>query len=140
MWRKHIVRATLLFSAAGVMVDAYEDHLFTTSSPALAAHAYREIEPPRGVAVCAVQFVHEIGALFDGLQVFVLHYYLPLAPNSLIEAYLAPSNEQLKMRAVAGGSESLTRDQKKVLATLLLRSDPVAWEASATFRQSLERQ
>ncbi len=137
--RSQIVRPTLMFSAAGVMVDTYEDHLFADTSPPMVVGQYREVDPPPGSAVCAVQFVHVLGQLFDALQVFRLHYYLPQSPSGLLEAYLAPVHEELKMRAVANGAESLSRDQKRVLCTLLVRSDPKAWEASPAFRQLLER-
>ena len=139
-WRRQrVVRPTLLFSNAGVLVEAYEDHLFRDTSPPLVVGQYREVDPPRGAAVFAVQFVHSPEEFFEGLQVFKLHYYMPQTPAGIMEAYLAPVHSDLKMRAVKVGVESLNRDQKHVLATLLVRSDRRAWEISPSFRQLIER-
>ncbi|HEY1013849.1 MAG TPA: hypothetical protein VGE07_14155 [Herpetosiphonaceae bacterium] len=138
-WRREIVRPTLLFSSAGVMVEAYEEHTFGDSSPPLVVGRYKEVEPPRGAAICAVQFVHTIGHRFEQLQCFALHYYMPQQPGALLEAYLSsPNMSDMKMRAVAVGADTLNKDTKRVLSTLLVKSDPEAWEASAEFRRILE--
>jgi len=69
LWRR-TVRPTLLFSEAGVMVEAYEEHAFADTSPPLVTGRYREIPPPRGAAAWAIQFVHVIGESFTTLQTF----------------------------------------------------------------------
>ena len=140
LWRRSVVRPTLLFSEAGVMVEAYEDHMFGETSPPLAAGRYREIAAPRGAAVCAIQFIHTVGATFQALQTYKLHYYLPQQPAGLLEDYFSIGGDHdLTMRAVAIGVESLSRDQRRVICALLSKSDPEAWQASREFRQMLEK-
>ncbi|GIV96466.1 MAG: hypothetical protein KatS3mg057_1123 [Herpetosiphonaceae bacterium] len=136
--RKEVVHATLMFSAAGVMVDATSHHLFSDASPDPGPH-HQEIEPPRGAAVVAVQFVHTVGESFANLQIFRLSYFLPAAPEGFWEMYLAPQGSDLRMRAVPVGPESLNKDQRRVLATLLSGSDPHAWQSSPDFRRALEK-
>jgi hypothetical protein len=139
-WRRQVVRPTLMFSEAGVMVEASEDHMFAETSPPLMVGRYREIPPPRGAAVCAIQFVHTIGATFESLHTYKLHYYASQQAMGLLEDYLSPSSDgDLKMRAVSIGADSLNRDQRRVICSLLSKSDPDAWQASSTFRQLLEK-
>lgn len=137
--RRQVVKPTLMFSSAGVMVEAYEDHTFSDTSPPLVVGRYKEVEPPRGAAICAVQFVHTISHAFENLQTFALHYYMPQQPGALLEAYLSsPNMSDMKMRAVLVGAETLNKDTRRVLSTLLVKSDPAAWEASPEFRRLLE--
>jgi hypothetical protein len=136
--RKEVIHATLLLSASGVMVDALNSHAFSGASPAPSAHQ-REIDPPQGAAVVAVQFIHTIGESFAALQIFRLSYYMPTPPRDIWEAYLGDAGgDNLNMRAVPIGPETLSRDQRRVLATLLSGSDPQAWESSHEFRRQLD--
>lgn len=138
-WRRNnVIRATLMFSSAGVLVETFDEHIFRDSSPPVVG-AHREVEPPRGAAMFAVQFTHITEQTFEQLKVFRLHYYVSQNTGSLMEDYLAPVHNDLKMRAVIVGAESMNREHKQVLATLLVRSDQRAWEASPAFRQLLER-
>lgn len=141
LWRKTVVRATLLFSDSGVMVEAYDEYMFSETSPPLVVGKYREIPAPRGAAVFAIQFTHVITEIFQALQTFKLQYYLPQQPNSFLEDYLSGpgADADLSLRAVATGADSLNRDQKRVICTLLSKSDPQAWERSREFRQLLEK-
>jgi hypothetical protein len=136
--RKEVVHATLLLSESGVMVDALNSHAFDGASPAPSPHQ-REIDPPPGAAVVAVQFIHTVGESFVALQVFRLSYYMPAPPRDIWEAYLGDAGgDNLQMRAVPAGPETLSRDQRRVLATLLSGSDPHAWESSPEFRRHLD--
>lgn len=140
LWRRQVVRPTLMFSEAGVMVEAYDEHMFADTSPPLMVGRYREIPPPRGAAVCAIQFVHTIGQTFEQLKSYKLNYYASQQAVGLLEDYLSPnSDNDLKMRAISVGAESLNRDQRRVICTLLSKSDPEAWQASREFRQLLEK-
>lgn len=139
LWRR-TVRPTLMFSEAGVMVEAYEEHAFADTSPPLVTGRYREIPPPRGAAAFAIQFVHVIGESFGTLQTFKLHYYVAQNQNNFMEDFLAPSyDDDLKLRAVSVGSDSLTKDHRRVISSLLSKSDPEAWQASREFRMLLEK-
>ncbi|MBP8252358.1 MAG: hypothetical protein KAX40_08320 [Herpetosiphon sp.] len=141
LFRRNVVRPTLMFSAAGVMVEAFDEPMFSETSPPLVVGKYREIDPPKGSAVVAVQFIHTIGEAFANLQTFKLHYYTPQATSSFFEDYLqAPgASNDLTMRAVSVGADSLSRDQKRTICMLLSKSDQHAWEVSAAFRQILEK-
>ena len=139
LWRR-TVKPTLMFSEAGVMVETFEEHIFNATSPPLVTGRFREIPPPRGAAMWAIQFVHTIGETFEKLQTFKLHYYVSQSPMNFMEDYLSPSSDDdLKMRAVSMGVDSMTKDHRRVLMTLLSKSDPEAWEASRDFRTLLEK-
>jgi hypothetical protein len=43
------------------------------------------------------------------------------------------------MRAVSVGSDSLTKDHRRVISSLLSKSDPEAWQSSREFRMLLEK-
>ena len=64
---------------------------------------------------------------------------MPQQPAGLLEAYLSsPNMSDMKMRAVLVGADTLNKDTRRVLSTLLVKSDQVAWEASPEFRRLLE--
>ena len=133
---KRTLQPTLLLSEAGVLVEALENHVFPPGGQKAAAHL-QEIPVPPGAAAIAVQFVHEIGVRFGELQAFRLSYYHRAPGRDLFEEYLAVPFDRLQFAATPIEPHSLSGDQRRVIATLLSKSDPKAWEASEPFRAAL---
>jgi|GEM_PF-5150207 len=136
-WRKEVVTPTLLLNEAGVMVEALKHHVFPPGGKKINQYQ-QELPPAQGAAVVAVQFVHEVGERFGGLQVFRLHYCRRAPGRDLYDEYLAAPFDSLELAATPGGSDSLNPNQRRVLVTLLQQSDPKAWDASGTFRSDIE--
>ncbi len=136
-WRKEVVTATLLLSEAGVMVEALKQHLFPPGGKRMNQY-HQEVPAPQGAAVMAVQFVHEVGERFGGLQVFKLHYVHRAPGRDLYDEYLAAPFDSIEMAATPVGPDALNPNQRQVLTTLLEGSDAKAWEASATFRGDIQ--
>jgi hypothetical protein len=134
---KRTVAPTLLLSEAGVLVEALEHHAFPPGGQKAAAGT-QEVQPPAGAAAIAVQFVHELGVRFGELQTFRLSYFQRAPSQDLFEEYLAVPYNRLRFVAVPIGPETLTPDQRRVIATLLSQSDPKAWAASDPFRSDLD--
>lgn len=137
-WIKHVVTPTLLLNDAGVLVEALKHHVFPPTGKRIGPYQ-QEVQPPQGAAVIAVQFTHEIGAQFSDLQLFRIHYVHRAPGRDLWEEYLAAPFDSIEMAASPIGAESLNPNQRRVLTVLLGQSDQKAWEASTSFRQSLER-
>ncbi len=135
---RRTVEPTLFLSAAGVLVEALENHAFPPGGQKAPAHV-QETPVPAGAAAVAVQFVHEIGSRFSDLQLFRLSYYHRAPGRDLYEEYLAVPYDRLQFAAAPLEPAGLTPDQRRVIAALLSKSDPKAWEASEPFRSALER-
>ena len=135
---KRTVTPTLFLSEAGVLVEALEHHAFPPGGQKAAAHL-EEVAVPAGAAAVAVQFVHEIGTRFSELQVFRLSYVHRAPSRDLYEEYLAVPYDRLHFVALPSGAEALSADQRRVIATLLSKSDPQAWSASEPFRSALKQ-
>ncbi|PLS77978.1 MAG: hypothetical protein CYG59_20740 [Chloroflexi bacterium] len=136
-WRKEVVSPTLLLSEAGVMVEALKHHVFPPGGKRMNQY-HQEVSAPQGAAVMAVQFVHEVGERFGGLQVFKLHYVHRAPGRDLYDEYLAAPFDSIEMAATPVGPDALNANQRRVLTTLLEGSDAKAWEASATFRGDIQ--
>lgn len=136
-WRKDVVTPTLLLNDNGVMVEALKNHLFPPGGRRIGTYE-QEIPPPRGAAVIAVQFVHEVGEKFSGLQIFRLHYVHRAPGRDLHEEYLAAPFDTVEMAATPAGPETLNANQRRVLVALLQQSDSKAWGASAAFTGDIE--
>lgn len=136
-WRKEVVSPTLLLNDAGVMVEAVKHHVFPPNGKKIGQYQ-QEIQGPQGAAVVAVQFVHEVGERFGGLQIFSLHYVRRAPGRDLMDEYLAAPFDTVEMAATPVGPETLNSNQRRVLVTLLQQSDPKAWEASQAFRGDIE--
>lgn len=136
-WRKEVVTPTLLLSDVGVMVEALKHHLFPPAGKRMTQYQ-QEVNAPQGAAVVAVQFVHEVGERFGGLQIYQLHYVHRAPGRDLYEEYLAAPFDSIEMAATPVAPDALNPNQRRVLATLLGQSDPKAWEASASFRTDIE--
>ncbi|HEY0736440.1 MAG TPA: hypothetical protein VGD69_16110 [Herpetosiphonaceae bacterium] len=136
-WRKRTVTPTLLLNEAGVMVEALQHHLFPPSGKKVGPYR-QEINPPPGVAVVAVQFVHEVGEHFGGLQIFKLQYSRRAPGRDLYDEYLTAPFDSVEMAANPVGPDALNANQKRVIASLLSGSDAKAWEASQSFRADIE--
>ena len=134
---KRRVTPTLLLSEAGVLVEALEHHAFPPGGQK-ALRDVQEVAAPSGAASIAVQFVHEVGIRFSELQTFRLSYFHRAPGRDLFEEYLAVPYDRLQLAALPIGPDTLTRDQRGVIAALLSKSDPKAWEASEPFRSTLE--
>jgi hypothetical protein len=135
--RKEVVSPTLLLSEAGVMVEAVKQHVFPPGGKRMNQY-HQEVPPPSGAAVVAVQFVHEVGERFGGLQVFQLRYVHRAPGRDLYEEYLASPFDSVEMTAQPVGPEALNANQRRVLTSLLEGSDAKAWEASQSFRADIE--
>ena len=134
---KRTVTATLLLSEAGVLVEALDHHVFPPAGQRASAHV-QEVNVPPGAAAVAVQFVHEVGARFGEFQAFRLSYFHRAPGRDLFEEYLAVPYDRLQFAAAPIGVDDLSGDQRRVVAALLGKSDPKAWEASESFRAGLE--
>ena len=135
---KRTVEPTLFLSEAGVLVEAPENHAFPPGGQKAVAHA-QEVAVPAGAAAVAVQFVHEIGSRYSELQAFRLSYFHRAPGRDLFEEYLAVPYDRLQFVASPIGPEALAPNQRRVIATLLSKSDPKAWEASESFRTALHQ-
>lgn len=136
-WFTRKIEPTLLLSDAGVLVEALENHIFPPSGQKPSGH----VEPtsvPSGAAAVAIQFVHEIGVRFDELQVFQLTYYHRTPGRDLFEEYLSVPYDRLQFVATPIAPTALSAGQRQVIASLLGKSDPKAWEASEAFRNSMQ--
>lgn len=127
---------TLLLNEAGVLVEALENPLFPPGGQKVGPHL-QEVRVPPGAAAVAIQFVHEVGVRFAELQVFRLSYYHRAPGQDLWEEYLAVPYDRLQFAAQAVAADVLSADQRRVVAALLSKSDPKAWEASEPFRSAL---
>ncbi len=136
-WRKEVVTATLLLSEAGVMVEALKHHLFPPGGKRMNQY-HQQVQAPQGAAVIAVQFVHEVGERFGGLQVFQLQYVHRAPGRDLYDEYLAAPFDSLELTAAPAGPETLNGNQRRVLTALLQWSDAKAWEASQAFRADID--
>lgn len=136
-WRKRTVTPTLLLNEAGVMVEAVQHHLFPPGGKKVGPYQ-QEISPPQGSAVVAVQFVHEVGEHFGGLQIFRLQYTRRAPGRDLYDEYLTSPFDSVEMSASPVGPDALNANQKRVISTLLSGSDAKAWEASQSFRADIE--
>ena len=134
---KQTVEPTLFLSEAGVLVEALENHAFPPGGQKAAAHV-QEVAVPAGAAAVAVQFVHEIGSRYSELQAFRLSYFHRAPGRDLFEEYLAVPYDRLQFVASPIDPEALASNQRRVIATLLSKSDPKAWEASESFRTALQ--
>ena len=132
-----MVSPTLLLSDAGVMVEALKHHAFPPQGKRIGQYQ-QEVPPPQGAAVLAVQFVHEVGERFGGLQLFKLSYVHRAPGRDLYDEYLAAPFDSIEMAATPVGPEALNANQRRVLTTLLKGSDEKAWEASQSFRSEIE--
>ncbi len=134
---KRTVTPTLLLSDAGVLVEALEHHAFPPGGQK-ASRDVEEVKVPAGAAAVAVQFVHEVGTRFSELQAFRLSYFHRAPGRDLYEEYLAVPYDRLQFAALPIGPDALSPDQRRVIAALLSKSDPKAWEASEPLRIALE--
>lgn len=119
------------------MVEATRHHVFPPGGKKMTQY-HQQVSPPSGAAVIAVQFVHEVGERFGGLQIFQLHYVHRAPGRDLYEEYLAAPFDSIEMAATPVGADALNPNQRRVLAALLSQSDPKGWEASAGFRSEIE--
>jgi hypothetical protein len=136
-WRKRTVTPTLLLNDSGVMVEAVQHHVFPPGGKKVGPYQ-QEINPPPGAAVIAVQFVHDVGEHFGGLQIFRLQYCRRAPGRDLYDEYLTSPFDSVEMAASPVGPELLNANQRRVLSTLLSGSDAKAWEASQAFRADIE--
>ena len=136
-WRKEVVTPTLLLNDAGVMVEALKHPMFPAGGKKIGQYQ-QEMKTPQGAAAIAVQFVHEVGERFGGLQIFRLHYVHRAPGRDLYDEYLAAPSDSVELAATPVGPETLNANQRRVLTTLLQQSDPKAWEASQPFRTDIE--
>jgi hypothetical protein len=134
---KRTLSPTLLLSEAGVLVEAVEHHLFPPGGQKAGPHL-EEIATPPGSASIAVQFVHEVGHRFSGLQAFRLSYFHRAPGRDLFEEYLAVPYDRLQFVATPVDVALLGEQPRRVIATLLSKSDERAWGASEAFRSELE--
>lgn len=119
------------------MVEALKQPMFPAGGKRMTPYQ-QEVRAPQGAAVVAVQFVHEVGERFGGLQIFQLHYVHRAPGRDLHEEYLAAPFDSIEMAATPAGPDALNANQRRVLAALLSGSDPKAWEASQSFRSEIE--
>lgn len=119
------------------MVEALKHHAFPPGGKRMNQY-HQEVPAPQGAAVVAVQFVHEVGERFGGLQVYKLHYVHRAPGRDLYEEYLAAPFDSIEMTATPVGPDALNPHQRRVLTTLLAGSDAKGWEASATFRSDIQ--
>jgi hypothetical protein len=136
-WRKRTVTPTLLLNETGVMVEAVEHHVFPPGGKKIGPYQ-QEVSPPKGAAVLAVQFVHEVGERFSNLQIFRLQYSHRAPGRDLYDEFLAAPFDSIEMAANPAGPEVLNPNQRRVLTSLLSGSDAQAWEASQSFRADIE--
>lgn len=135
---KRVITPTLLLSEAGVLVEAFEHHLFPPGGQKPGAHL-QEVAAPSGSATIAVQFVHEIGRHFAELQTFRLSYFHRAPGRDLFEEYLAVPYDRLQFAATPLDAAQLSGDQRRVIMTLLSKSDEKAWSASVAFRSAIDK-
>jgi len=135
--QRNVLRVTLLLSGAGVLVEAVKQHVFPPGGRPIGRYQ-QETAAPGGAAVIAVQFVHQVGERFHGLQIFSLHYVHRAPGRDLWEDYLSAPADTVEMAATPLDPMQLNSNQRRVLQTLLQQSDPQAWAASPIFAAQIE--
>jgi hypothetical protein len=135
-WFKRAITPTLMLSEAGVLVEALESHMYPPTGKPIGPYQ-QELPAPRGSAVVAVQFRHEVGTRFSDLQIFRLHYVHRAPGRDLYEEYLAAPFDTLEMAATPADASALNSNQRQVLAKLLQGSDAKAWDDSPDVRAAI---
>ncbi len=136
-WIKETVTPTLLLNEAGELVETTKRHVFPPGGRPIGRYQ-QETRAPGGAAVIAVQFTHQVGERFHGLQLFRLQYVHRAPGRDLWEDYLAAPADTIEMAATPLDPMQLNLNQRRVLQALLQQSDPQAWAASPIFAGQIE--